>query len=165
MVLGETPWQPAARRLGPALLSAAIAKYHDTNGIHLILPNRVRVSLQGNDPERPMAIIIPADETLPARLAGVERFRRILAGKPAGPLPPSQRLTPRHRRRLIQMLKALDGRLSDATYREIAAALFGPNAARERGWKTTPVRAQTIRLVNDGYSMMNREYLKLLRGS
>jgi len=163
--LGETPWQPSAHRLGPRLLSAAIAKYHSADGIHLILPNRVRVSLQGHDPERPMAIIIPAADTIPARIAGVERFRRTLAGKPAGPLPPSQRLTPRHRRRLIQMLKALDGRLSDATYREIAAGLFGLKAVSDRGWKTTPVRAQTIRLVNVGYSMMNREYLKLLRGS
>ncbi len=164
-MLGETTWQPTARRIGPALLSAAIAKFHDAEGIHLILPNHVQVSLLGQDPARPTALIIPPDETMPARLAGAERFRRTLAGKPAGPLPPSQRLTPRHRRRLIQMLKALDGRLSDATYREIAAVLFGSKAVSDRGWKTTPVRAQTIRLVNDGYNMMNREYLKLLRGS
>jgi len=164
IVLGEAQWAPAKRQLGPALLMRAVATYHAADGFHLILPNEVRVTLLGPDPTLPMAVIIPPDETNTARLASVERLRRTVSGKPAGPLPPSQRLTQRQRRRLIQMLMALDGRLSVATYREIAAVIFGSQAAHEKGWKTTPVRGQTIRLVRDGFRMMNGDYLKLLRG-
>jgi hypothetical protein len=131
-----------------------VARHQDADGFHLILPNGVQVSLLGHDPARPMAIVIPPDENLEARLATVERFRRTLVGKPAGFLPASQRLTPRHRRRLIQMLKALDGKMSDATYREIAATIFGPQAASEKGWKTTSIRGQTIRLVKNGFITM-----------
>ena len=79
-------------------------------------------------------------------------------------MPRPLQLTPRHRKRLIQMLRALDGRLSEATYREIAEVIFGPKAVREPGWKTLPVRAQTIRLVKDAVAMMNRGYLQFLRG-
>ncbi len=164
MVLGDADWTPAKRRLGPDLLARAVATYHAHDGFHLILPNQVRVTLLGPDPTLPMAIIIPPDEANPARFASAERLRRTLAGKPAGPLPPSQRLTQAQRRRLIRMLKALDGRLSDATYREIAAVIFGSAATSEKGWKTTSVRGQTIRLVRDGFRMMNGDYLKLLRG-
>jgi hypothetical protein len=42
------------------------------------------------------------------------------------------------------MLKALDGELADATYREITAVIFGIHAVSEKGWKTTSVRSQTI---------------------
>jgi hypothetical protein len=80
------------------------------------------------------------------------------------PSPVDMRLTAQHRTRLIQMLRALDGRLSDATYREIASYIFGPGPPRETGWKTHPVRAQTIRLVKNAITIVNRGYLKLLRG-
>jgi hypothetical protein len=73
-------------------------------------------------------------------------------------------LTAQQRKRLILKLLALDGHLSQASYREIASALFDGGIASEKGWKTHPIRARTIRLVNDAIKMVNRGYLKLLRG-
>jgi hypothetical protein len=73
-------------------------------------------------------------------------------------------LTAQQRKRLIFMLLALDGHLSKASYREIASALFGTSVTKDKGWKTHPVRARTIRLVNDAIKMVNKGYLKLLRG-
>jgi len=73
-------------------------------------------------------------------------------------------LTKRHRIRLVLMLRALDMRRTNASYREIAVTLFGEKAASEPGWKTLPVRGRTIRLVEDANIMVDGGYLKLLRG-
>jgi len=62
------------------------------------------------------------------------------------------------------MLRALNGKRSNATYREIAAALFGLQITTQTGWKTHPIRGKTIRLVKDAVSMTNLGYLRLLRG-
>jgi len=105
------------------------------------------------------------DDDLPLRVAGVLRLHRLITAKNAGPIPQSQALTAQQRKRLIQMLVALDGHLSKASYREIASSLFGSDVTSEKGWKTHPIRARTIRLVDNAIKMVNRGYLKLLRGS
>jgi hypothetical protein len=60
-------------------------------------------------------------------------------------------------------LRALDGRLDDATYREIASALFGAAVISAGAWKSHDVRDRTIRLVRFGISMMRGGYRQLLR--
>ncbi len=62
------------------------------------------------------------------------------------------------------MVRALEGNLSDASYREIAEALFGTDAVTRYAWKTSSIRGQTIRLVKDAIGMMRGGYRKLLRG-
>ncbi len=62
------------------------------------------------------------------------------------------------------MIRALDGHLAGASYREIALALYGTQAVARFPWKTSSIRGQTIRLVTDAVAMMNGGYRKLLRG-
>lgn len=62
-------------------------------------------------------------------------------------------------------LRALDGRLAGATYREIAQVLFSPKRIPERAWKTHDLRNQTIRLVQNGFALMRGGYRALLRPS
>lgn len=92
------------------------------------------------------------------------RFQRRLAGAAPAPPPNAWLITRRHRRRLNLMIRALDGHLADASYREVADALFGAEAVRRYAWKTSSIRAQTIRLVQDARGMMRGGYRKLLRG-
>jgi hypothetical protein len=66
------------------------------------------------------------------------------------------------RDRLVMALRALDGRLAKASYREIAAALFGAASVPERGWKTHDLRDRTARLVRLGVAMMQGGYRHLL---
>jgi hypothetical protein len=47
-------------------------------------------------------------------------------------------------------LRALDGRLDKASYRDIAEALFGAGPLPERGWKTYDLRDRTVRLARLG---------------
>jgi hypothetical protein len=150
--------------LDPALLATAIAQSDRVDGLHLRLPGDHQLWLPDKNPDQPLAVVIPLDDDLPLRAAGAVRLHHMLKANKASPVPQSQVLTAQQRQRLIQMLVALDGRCSQASYREIASVLFGDSATSEKGWKTHPIRARTIRLVNDAMKMVNRGYLKLLRG-
>lgn len=92
------------------------------------------------------------------------RLHRRLSGRAAGPIPRALTLTPRHRLRLVRMVRAIDGRSSGATYREIAAVLFNVSRQSATEWKTSSTRGQTIRLVRDAQKMILGGYLHLLAG-
>ncbi len=153
-----------AASLDTALLANAIASSDRPDGLHIRLPGDHQLWLLDKHPDQPLAIVIPLDDDLPLRAAGALRLHRLITAYKIERVPQSQTLTAQQRKRLIQMLRALDGHLSQATYREIASALFGSSVTSEKGWKTHPIRGKTIRLVNDAIRMVNRGYLKLLRG-
>lgn len=119
--------------------------------IHLALPGRAR-------PGRPLAVVIPLDADLPARVAvAAGLWRRLSTG--VGP----RGLTVQKRRRLTQMLRAVDGRRCGAAHREIATALFGAARVAGEPWKTSSLRDATLRLVRDGLGMVDGGYRSLLR--
>lgn len=70
---------------------------------------------------------------------------------------------PRRRQRIDYVLRALDGHLSGASYREIAENLFGPDRVAAEPWKTASLRDATIRLVRSSVALMRGGYRKLLR--
>lgn len=153
-----------ASPIGPAILASAIAKSEGDDGLHIRLFDNHQLWFIDKNINGPLTVVLPLNGHLPLRAASAVRLYKLLSKRRAGPIPSAQALTPQQRRRLTLMLKALDGRLSEASYREIASALFGPYAINEKGWKTHPIRGKTIRLVNDSVKMMNQGYLKLLRG-
>ncbi|MEP9357096.1 DUF2285 domain-containing protein [Xanthobacter sp. KR7-65] len=116
------------------------------------------------NPAQPLAVLLPLDDSFHIRAEAAMRFQRRLFGRAAGPLPRALTLTPRYRLRLVRMVRALDGQSSGATYREIAGALFDMPSQSATEWKTSPIRAQTIRLVKDAQTMMRGGYLRLLAG-
>ena len=119
----------------------------------------VRFEVEEAGPAGPCSVVIPLDQLLDVRLAAVRQLAADLAGKPT--LDPFA-LTPARRGRLIQALRALDGRQGGAAYRAIAAALFGQAAVPERAWKTHDLRDRTIRLVRYGEALMRGGYRQLL---
>jgi hypothetical protein len=60
-------------------------------------------------------------------------------------------------------IRALDGWLEGNRYREIAEGLFGRDRIDGRSWKSHDLRSRTIRLVQDGISLMRGGYRALLR--
>jgi hypothetical protein len=168
VVLAPSPAQfHGAIEEGAVNLGAALADRADLDGRHLILSDpegEHRLWLLPSGSHQRLAVVIPLDEDFPLRIAGAQRFRRWMTNRSAGKLPRSILLTQRHRTRLVLMLRALDMRRANATYREIAASLFGANAVAEHGWKTLSVRGRTIRLVQDANTMIDGGYVKLLRG-
>ena len=108
----------------------------------------------------PPAVLLPLDQLFEIRAIAAIRLWRGLTGRNPGPNPAA--LSKARRDRLILALRALDGRLEDASYREIAAALFGAGRVPERGWKGHDLRDRTIRLVRFGLDMMRGGYRRLL---
>jgi len=108
----------------------------------------------------PSAVLLPLDQFFESRAIAAIRLWRGLAGLNLGPNPAA--LPKARRDRLILALRALDGRLDDATYREIASALFADAGVSDRGWKGHDLRDRTIRLVRYGLGMMHSGYRRLL---
>jgi hypothetical protein len=113
-----------------------------------------------NGADNPAAVLLPLDQFFEIRATAAIRLWRALSGRNPGPNPAA--LPKARRDRLILALRALDGRLDDATYREIASTLFTHPGVSDRGWKSHDLRDRTIRLVRLGLGMMHSGYRQLL---
>jgi hypothetical protein len=103
-----------------------------------------------------LSALIPVDQSTAARAAATLRFLRRIGGL-------STQAAPIDDRRSVMMLRALDGHLAKAAYRDIAEQFFGHERVKREHWKTSSIRATTIRLVQGGLALMRGGYRKLLR--
>ena len=115
--------------------------------------------LEVPDEETP-CVVLPLDQYFDTRVAAAMRLWRGLRGCSPGRSPACLSLA--RRERLILALRAIDGRLENASYRDIAQVLFGASRIPERGWNTHDIRDRTVRLVRLGLSLMNGGYRHLL---
>ncbi len=107
------------------------------------------------------AIELPMDSSFELRAQAAHSLWRTLSGRSPGP-PPSG-FSQQRRQRFALILRALDGRNENKSYRAIAEGLFGKKRIPERGWKTHDLRNLTIRLVQRGLALMRGGYRELLR--
>jgi hypothetical protein len=145
-------------QLSPIPLGSSVA----TDGPEHLVAHRgtvFRVHV-GEGGIEPSAVLLPLDQFFENRAIAAIRLWRGLAGRNPGPNPAA--LPKTRRDRLILALRALDGRLADATYREIASVLFGEAGLSDRGWKSHDLCDRTIRLVRFGLGMMRSGYRRLL---
>ncbi len=137
------------------------------DGRHVIIrtdSGELRVWVLDNRGEQPLAIALPLDDDLPIRAKAALRLWARIVHLGSDPGPPPLALTRQRHDRLMLMLRALDGQLADASYREIAEVLFGARRLEHEPWKTSSLRDTTIRLVRGGLALMRAGYRKLLRG-
>jgi hypothetical protein len=106
------------------------------------------------------AVLLPLDQLFEIRASAAVRLWRCLSGRNPGRDPAA--LSKARRDRLILGLRALDGRLENASYRDIAAALFAAPDVSGRAWKSHDLRDRAIRLVKFGLGMMRGGYRSLL---
>lgn len=138
--------------------SAAIEGLHlsyatDTGQLHLIVLNSL-------EPGQPISAVVPLDAVGLDRIEALTRLWRSLHGQK---VPADTRMTAQQRRRLKNMLRAVDGRMNDADYREIAEVIFGVERVAAEPWKTSALRDAVLDLVKDGLAMIDGGYRKLLR--
>jgi hypothetical protein len=105
-------------------------------------------------------VVLPLDQLFDLRTNAALRLWRALMGR--DPCPNPATLSRARRDRLLLALRALDGRLDKASYREIAEVLFALGRLTSRAWQTHDLRDRTIRLVRYGFSLMEGGYLRLL---
>lgn len=120
----------------------------------------LRILTIGVQAQTPIAVLLPLDPLFDVRAAAALRAWRVASGRALGPDP--SRLPRPRRDRLIAALRALDGRLDDASYRQIAVALFGEGRVPDQGWKTHDLRDRTVRLARLGFELMRGGYRRLL---
>jgi len=167
VLLAPTPaGLPDAPPIDVAALGPDVAEHIGKHIRHLIVRGRdqeFRLCIYYT-PERDqsLSVVIPLDRDFPARSAAASRLWAPMQGRVPGQVPCS--LTKQRRDRLILMLRALDGHLAAASYREIAEVLFGAGRLEREPWKTSSLRDRTIRLVKGGLALMRDGYRKLLRG-
>jgi len=137
------------------------ARRRDDESLHVRMPEGLQLQYRGSaKPGGPLLVVLAFDQDFGLRVRAVERLNRAVAGL----APPASQMTTAQRERLAKSLAALDGDLGGDSYRTIAASVFGPEAIEREAWRTSSVRAATIRLVQAGRRMMRGGYLKLLRG-
>ncbi|ENZ81621.1 DUF2285 domain-containing protein [Caulobacter sp. X] len=115
---------------------------------------------RGVRPSEPLLVVLAFDQDFGLRVRAVDRLNRAVAGL----APPPSHVTAAQRERLAKSLLALDGDLAGDSYRAIAGAIFGEASIAREPWRTSSLRAATIRLVQAGRQLMDGGYLKLLRG-
>jgi hypothetical protein len=108
----------------------------------------------------PCTALLPIDEDCLSRIETLTRFWQALRGRT---VKPDTRLTSQQRRRIRLMMQAFDGRDNNASYREIADAIYGVSRVAADAWKSSALRDSTIALVKDGKAMVECEYLQLLK--
>jgi hypothetical protein len=160
----ESPAPSSIAPSGPDLLShpALVARRTGDDGQHLLLGS-TRDQCQLWLPDRqagdgPLAAVILLDELTPHRAEAALRFWRLLRDKP-----PRRAEHPPDLRRAFSLLRALDGHLDGASYRQIAERLFGKARVAADPWKTASLRDATIRLVRGGVALMRGGYRKFLK--
>jgi len=115
--------------------------------------------------ERP-AVLVPIDAAFELRVEVARRFVRLLRGKAGAPLPPALRLTPGKKRRLVQLLHAFDVHEAGGGPRDVAAIVLRSEHAKLPAveWKDSHARRAASRLIREAIILVDRDYLKLLRG-
>jgi hypothetical protein len=158
---------PEARELAGVDLGSTRASAINADGEHIVVEDTSgdhHLWLRDVRTGQKLAALLLLDDDFRLRVLSLIRFQRRLTGRSSGPLPKAWQITRRHRHRLTLMVRALDGHLADASYREIADALFGTEAVKRYAWKTSSIRGQTIRLVKDAIGITRGGYRELLRG-
>ncbi len=118
------------------------------------------LALRPADLHKTVGVLLPLDDRWPARRANAARLRARLMGLRAPPDP----LTLLQRRRIARALRALDGREAEAVLRAIAEQLYGEARVGAEPWKTSPLKAQVVRLIAHGRRLTEEGYRALLFG-
>jgi len=155
-----------ARPLETRALGAVRASMTIGDDIHLILADPTgdhRVWIRGR-PDRPLAFMLPHGADLRTRLAAAERLRRRLRGITSGP--PPLLMTTAKRHRLLTLLRVVDGRGEGASARELAMVLISQAVAGYSAaeWADCRERKQIGRWIRTAFELVDRGYLRLLRG-
>lgn len=130
------------------------------DGLHLHLALGPQLFLPaGADPAAPMAAILPLDEDFAVRVAAAARLQASLKSG----VHSAVRLPAHRRLRFKRMLRALDGRGTGASYRDVAQHILSADVTDSAAWRTAPARDVAIRLCRAATRLMRGGYLALLR--
>ena len=158
------PFDPGTLGVG-----VAVTEGTDADGRELVIADgsgELHVRLQDGQAVRRPAVLLPLDSMFELRFEVALRFFRRLRGQRISLLPVALRLTSFRKRRLIHLLHAFDVHEAGGGPREVAAEVLTSDHAKLPSveWKDSHARRKANRLIHDAVALVERYYLKLLRG-
>lgn len=170
LLLDEAPrgFEPVS--LDPSQLGTIISDRADEEGREVVVldaSGELHIRLRNDLAARRPMILLPADITsFDLRLDVASRFLRRLAGQTIGLLPQALRLTAPRKHRLVQLLHAFDIHDLGGGPRDVAEIILRSEHARFPSveWKDSHARRAANRLIHDSIALVERGYLKFLRG-
>lgn len=152
-----------------AAIGLVLADRTDADGRKVIIADtsgELHVWLQDPNAAARPAVLLPSDSVFELRLDIATRLVRRLRGRRINLLPSVLRLTPFQKARLIQLLHAFDIHDEGGDPRDVAAEVLGSKQAGLPAieFKDSAARKRAARLIKDSVALVNRGYLKFLRG-
>lgn len=156
-------------QISPSALGSPRVERSDPDGGEMLFADEsgeVHVRLQDSEAIRRPAVLLPLDDMFELRLDVALQFVRRLRGERASLLPRILQLTQLQRTRLIQLLHAFDVYDTGGGPRDVAAKVLSSEQALLPSveWKDSHTRRKANRLIHDSVALVERGYLKLLRG-
>jgi len=169
LILATAPPGFAANALEPGALGPLLADRSDADGRHVVIGDTsggLHIWLKQTEAAQRPAVLLPVDDACELRLEIALRFIRRLRGQNIDLFPRLLRITSQHRARLTQLLHAHDIYRDGGGPREVAIDVFDSAQASlpSSEWKDSSARRKANRLIQDSIALVNRGYLKLLRG-
>ncbi|MDA9392202.1 hypothetical protein WN73_16670 [Bradyrhizobium sp. CCBAU 45394] len=157
------------RSIDRSAFGQSLLEQPDADGRELVIADgsgELHVRLRDEQAALRPAVLLPLDSMGELRADVVLHFARRLAGQRSGLLPAALRLTSFQKRRLIQLLHAFDVHDLGGGPRDVAAKVLASEHAQRRSveWKDSHARRKANRLIHDSIALVERGYLKLLRG-
>lgn len=135
----------------------------DRDGLHHLIDagGKPRIQIHQSDTDTAALVAtVPLGHDGFARLDAVYRLLVMIHGRA---IPADKRLTHQKRLRAKRMLQAHDGRVTGASQRDIAKAIFNlPEMSRDE-WQSASQRFAVMALLRDARTMIDGGYLTLLR--
>lgn len=158
-----------ATALDPSALSPALSERTDADGREFVATDasgELHIRAQDDQAMRRPAVLLPLDSMFDLRLDVALRLARRLRGQRVNFLPTALRLTSFQKQRLVQLLHAFDVHDAGGGPRDVAAEVLTSDHARLPSveWKDSHARRKANRLIHDSIALVERGYLKLLRG-
>jgi hypothetical protein len=155
--------------VSPSELGDILADRADEEGRQMVLHDgsgELHLHLPLGDALNHSAIVLPLGGAPDLRLDIASRFIRRVRGASVSLLPPALRLTSLQKIRLIHLLHAFDIHNVGGGARDVAEGVLASEQASLPSveWKDSAARRRAIRLIRDATGLVNRGYLRLLRG-
>lgn len=169
MILATAPAGYDTSAVDPNALGPVLADRSHADGRHVVVSGTsggLHVWLKEDDAAQRPAVLLPIDGAFELRLDVAWRFIRRLRGQSIDLLPRLLRITSQHRARLTQLLHTYDIHRNGGGPREVAIDVLDSRQASlpSAEWKDSGARRKANRLIQESIALVNRGYLKLLRG-
>ncbi len=170
LLLDAAPSGFAPVALDPSQLGTIVADRTDEEGREVVIVDgsgELHIRLCSDLAiRRPMILLPLGAASVDLRLDVASRFIRRLGGQTIGLLPRALRLTMQRKCRLVQLLHTFDIHEEGGSPRDIAEQVLRSAQAQLPSveWKDSHARRAANRLIHDSIALVERGYLKLLRG-